>query len=304
MADSPVGYVICQEKFSELLQYLYLPTSEREKLLVFDILPFPRLKYLGSDEPVRLPCNHVIVSCCLQRWLEDKGNSCPLCRQELCVRGTELCLYAEFDRRFEMLMRTNLRELLIHPVPDHTSIKLDRHTMTSIKWQLAVRMIQIELRLRRLRLLPVWVWEMESTTSDETSYILFLDEYWRRNYWYSNTNYGNARAAMESTVMIRAYGLLCESLCGLVSRGYTSAMPNGLLEQLLQQFSIIPMDKQQTMLVCMSVQATIEYERRKAVLVEDFRLQIEEKNGDAFDEETGAEGRSRSDEHEHAPAQL
>lgn len=288
---------ICQENFGELLQFLDLPTSEREKLLVFDILPFRKLKDLGSDEPVRLPCTHIIGSCCLQRWLEDKGNSCPLCRRELCVRETEWCLYAEFDRRCEMLMHTNLRELLIHPVPDPTSIKLDRQTITSIKWQLAVRMVQAELRIRRLRPLPVWVWEMELTTSDEASYILFLDEYWRRNYWYSNTNYDDARAAMESTVMVQAYSLLCESLCGMVSRGYTSAMPDGLLGQLLQHLSIVPMEKKQAIVVYMSVQATIEYELRKAVLVEEFRLRIEKEDGGASDEETGAEGGSRIDEH-------
>jgi hypothetical protein len=136
---------------------------------------------------------------------------------------------------------------------------------------------------------------MEPATSDEASYILFLDEYWRRNYWYSNTNYDDARAATESTVMVQAYSLLCESLCGLVSRGYTSAMPDGLLGQLLQHFSVIPMEKKQAMVVCMSVQATIEYELRKAVLVEEFRLRIEKEDGDASDEETGAEGGSRMD---------
>jgi hypothetical protein len=80
---------ICLDDFSQQTPSITISKRDMEVLSIFDILPYRKLRDVGRDEPIRLPCNLVSGSYCLQHWLEEHGNSCPICCLQLCVSETE-----------------------------------------------------------------------------------------------------------------------------------------------------------------------------------------------------------------------
>src|SRR4051812_15287133 len=104
-------------------------------------------------------------------------------------------------------------------------------------------MIQAELRLRRLEPLTERVVETQPATSDKTSYLLYLDEYWRLYSQHITRKCDDARATLTGAVMTGAFGLLCETPSDMVRERHISATLWGLLEELLRQFLYMHMVK-------------------------------------------------------------
>lgn len=41
-----------------------------------------------AEQPVRLPCLHVVGANCIAKWLMERSNSCPYCRREFFHRAS------------------------------------------------------------------------------------------------------------------------------------------------------------------------------------------------------------------------
>ena len=49
--------------------------------------PFPGTDPNALDTPILLRCNHVIGRACIERWVSDHNNSCPMCRAPVFMPG-------------------------------------------------------------------------------------------------------------------------------------------------------------------------------------------------------------------------
>ena len=38
--------------------------------------------FLEKDENIELKCNHTFCKSCIKRWLTEKGDTCPICREK------------------------------------------------------------------------------------------------------------------------------------------------------------------------------------------------------------------------------
>jgi hypothetical protein len=121
--------------------------------------------------------------------------------------------------------------------------------------------------------------------SDEASFLLYLDAYFKRNAHCTTRECDNPRFRLAGPVMTRAYGLLCKSLSDLISVGYKAATPWVLLNELLEQFPCVRIPKRHTVVISTSVRATVEFERRRTELVKELRREIEKHEEDASIEE-------------------
>lgn len=78
---------ICQEEFEPLYSHQSINADTRQTFELLDALPFLQPKSAGVDEPVRLPCSHILGSECLKQWLSSSGAaSCPLCKRDLITK--------------------------------------------------------------------------------------------------------------------------------------------------------------------------------------------------------------------------
>jgi hypothetical protein len=126
---------------------------------------------------------------------------------------------------------------------------------------------------------------MKPATSDEASYLLYLDAYFKRNAHCTIRECDNPRFRLADLVITGAYGLLCKSLSDLINVGYKAATPWGLLNELLEQFPWVQIPKRHAVVISTSVRATVELERGRAELVNELRREIEKQEEDASIEE-------------------
>lgn len=283
---------ICQEDFSEALLCVDKPRADLEALSILDMLPFRRLKDIGCDEPIRLPCNHVFGSWCLQRWLADKGNSCPLCRLRLCVRENEWDLEEEFERRYIALAHVPFRALLSQRTCNEGSILLTSRIVRTIKAQLVIRMIQFLLRLQQLPpILELVDTYDDEVYDDETAYLACITRYWMLipQDTAQQLEYVVARAMLMGPALKMAHLLLCKSLNVVARKGCILITQWRLTQVLLTQFSRMPMPKRYKVMIGVSVQATVDFERRRWAFETDYRREVKRQNAELFEEVAGGE---------------
>jgi hypothetical protein len=286
---------ICQEDFSEQISCLDTSKPAMEALLILDILPYRKLKDIGCDEPIRLPCNHVFGSSCLQRWLGENGNSCPLCRLQLCARGSEWDLEEEFARRQHALLHLPFRSLLNQEMCNESTILLNEESARKIKDQLVVRMIEFVLRLQRLPPLPDFAIALAKCYDAE-----WLDGYEHAPAYLACVNkvipkdatkktaYQVSRGMILDPTIQEAHARLCTSLDILVYRKCNAHIsPRILLRWLLSQSWDISIPVRYKRVMRISLQVTIEFESRAWGLEQEYLKKLErmeeEEESDEYD---------------------
>jgi hypothetical protein len=141
---------ICQEMYC--LEQVAISKPHYYALTYLDALPFPQHKNMSRDEPVRLPCNHIIGSICLEEWLQVGGTSCPLYRADVfpVAKESSPFNYKEYNRRLEEITRIDLRTLLKSPLLMERNVYLSVPFTQSIIRQLPGRFAQMAFRVNKL----------------------------------------------------------------------------------------------------------------------------------------------------------
>jgi hypothetical protein len=57
-----------------------LTKEEIENLEKFEVLSNCPICMEETDKNIKLNCNHIFCSLCIEKWLLDKSNTCPTCR--------------------------------------------------------------------------------------------------------------------------------------------------------------------------------------------------------------------------------
>jgi hypothetical protein len=141
---------ICQDMYCS--EQAAISRPHYYALAYLNALPFPQHKNMSRDEPVRLPCNHIIGSICLQEWLQVGGTSCPLCRADVfpVAKESRSFDYKEYNRRLEEITRIDLRTLLQSPLLMKRNLYLSLPFTQSIIRQLPGRFAQMAFRVNKL----------------------------------------------------------------------------------------------------------------------------------------------------------
>jgi ATP-dependent Lon protease len=79
-----IGYI--NLKYLKELQYSFvslpicITKEEIENLEKFEVLSNCPICMEETDKNIKLNCNHIFCSLCIEKWLLDKSNTCPTCR--------------------------------------------------------------------------------------------------------------------------------------------------------------------------------------------------------------------------------
>jgi hypothetical protein len=269
---------ICQEAFSKNRSK---PQPHINTLALFKALPFLPHDIIDididNDLPIRLPCGHIFGLSCMKLWLEEGGTTCPLCRHEVGTRsgGCDEDEDEEYDRRFEEILQTPLREPLAHHSPSDYVVRLCTKTYDMIRSDLPAFMVRVALRLYDVRALPEVVQNWSLEFDDATNYNLYMDEFWKRNHWYLMPRHKEVRDLLTRPEMKAAYVRICEVCTWLMKSAKSGCVAvirlSNLHHVLLEECEDLEPFSRSGLVVGLGVRAMLDMEGRKFELDEEFR---------------------------------
>jgi hypothetical protein len=271
---------ICQEAYSKNRSK---PQPDISTLTLLKALPFllPDIIDIDDDSPIRLPCGHIFGLSCMRLWREEGGTTCPLCRHEVCTSSGDCDEDEdededeEYDRRLEEVSQTPLRELLTHHVPSDYVIRFCDTTYDLIRSDLPAFMVRVALSLYGVRALPEVVQNWSLEFDDATNYMLYMDEFWKRNHWYLTPRHKEVRDMLTRPEMEAAYVRICEVFAWLVKSAESGCgavmRPSKLRHVLVEQCEDLEPFSRSGLVVGLGVRAILDMEGRKFELDEEFR---------------------------------
>ena len=77
-----VVVALTDEEFNNLEKIKYDETNEEHKKNI-SICNICLEKIIHDDSCIKLKCNHYFHSNCIESWLKEHSNKCPVCREEV-----------------------------------------------------------------------------------------------------------------------------------------------------------------------------------------------------------------------------
>jgi hypothetical protein len=249
---------ICQEPYPTSR-----PSPVPASLTLLSSLPFALPHASGLDAPALLPCAHIIGLSCLQHWLRSAGTSCPLCRFELCARSRPRDPVDEYNARFERLAATPVCELLRRRSAGDVEIPLSAAIVREIVRQVPRRMIEVVVRRGGGAGAVEWP-GMRMYGSAAATFRAFVGDFFA---WNGGEGVAVAKGCVMREEMVEAYVRVCGALLRMRARGCKSVRAPVLLEGMLEG---VEKGEGGWRVVVQGVSATVEFERRRAMLEEEL----------------------------------